>query len=66
MIPTNKDLVGKYIIVKDILFTDFMKDKDGNIITYDTPEEALSMCGIYEFPDVLILKVEHNYIEDEI
>lgn len=61
----NKNAVGKYIIVKDLKFTDFMKDDDGNIAMYDSMEDASLVCGMYEFPNVLILKVEYNHIEDD-
>lgn len=64
--PTkNSELVNKYIIVKDIYFSDFMKDEDGKIKTYNTRKEALETCGMYEFEDVLVLKIEANYIENE-
>lgn len=61
----NKELVGKFIIVKDLEFSDFMKDSEGKIKTYNSFDEAASTCGIYEFPDVLILQVVHNHIENE-
>jgi len=62
----NKDVVGKFIIIKDLEFSDFMKDKDDKINIYDTLEEASLTCGMYEFPDVLICKIEYNHIEPEI
>ena len=62
---SNKDLVGKHIIIKDLNFSDFMKDDDGNIITYDSFKQAAELCGMYELPNVLILKIEYNHIEDE-
>ena len=61
----NKDAVGKYIIIKDLKFSDFMKDKDGNIIVYDTEEDAGDTCGIYEFENVLICKIIFNHTENE-
>lgn len=61
----NSKVVGKYIIVKDLNFSDYMKDKDGKINVYDTFNEASLVCGMYEFPNVLILKVEYNHIERE-
>lgn len=61
----NKDTVGKFIIVKDLLFSDYFKDENGKIKTYNTIEEATNICGIYELPDVLILKIESNYIEKD-
>ena len=61
----NSELVGKYVIIKDLKFSDYMKDEDGNINTYDTFEEASLTCGMYEFEDVLIMKVEYNYVDRE-
>ncbi len=61
----NKDVVGKYIIITDILFTDFMKDKNGKINLYDTLDDACVTCGMYEFPDVLVCKIEFNHVEKE-
>ncbi len=59
----NKEVVGKYIIVKDLEFSDFMKDSNDKIKLYNSIKEAAETCGMYEFEDVLILKVEHNYVE---
>jgi len=59
----NKKAVGKFIIIKDLEFSDFMKDKDGKINVYDTLHEASLTCGMYEFPDVLICKIVYNHIE---
>lgn len=59
----NKDLVGKFIIVKDLQFSDFMKDDKEGICVYDTYEEACTTCGMYEFPDVLVMEIKYNHIE---
>jgi len=56
-------MIGKHIIIKDLKLSDFMKDKDGKIILYDTLEEAAEVCGIYEFPNALVCKIEYNHIE---
>lgn len=61
----NKDLVGKFVIVKDLNFTDFMKDETGNINVYDSLDAAASTCGMYEFEDVIVLQVVHNHVEPE-
>ena len=61
----NKNLVGKHIIIKDLDFSDYMKDEKGKIEIYDTLNEAAEVCGMYEFEDVLILKIEHNHIEND-
>jgi hypothetical protein len=59
----NSKVVDKYVIVKDLNFSDYMKDENGNIQVYDTLERAGLTCGMYEFEDVLILKIEYNHIE---
>ena len=59
----NEQSVGKYFIIRDISFSNFMKNEEGNIDLYDTFEEAALVCGMYEFPNVLICKVEYNHIE---
>lgn len=59
----NSEVVGKYVIVTDLNFSDFMKDKDGKINVYDTLKEAGLVCGMYEFDDALVLKVEFNHVE---
>jgi len=60
----NKDVVNKYVIIKDLNFSDYMKDEQGKIKTYDTFDEACETCGMYEFPDVLICKIISNYLEN--
>ena len=41
-----------------------MKDKDGNIIYYNTEEEARNICGLYEFVDAWIMKLIYNHKEE--
>jgi len=53
----------KYIIVKDLSFSDFMKDTEGNINIYNSLEDAHLTAGIYEFPEYLILEVVGEYKE---
>lgn len=60
---SNKNVVGKFIIVEDLKFTDYMKDNDGNIKLYNTLDDAALTCGMYEFPDALILEVKFNHVE---
>lgn len=60
----NKDAVGKFIIIKDLKFTDFMKNDKGEINLYDSYDDAMLTCGMYEFPDVLIVEVKANYVEE--
>jgi hypothetical protein len=52
----------KYVII-DLRNMDYMKDKDGNIIYYNTEEEAGIACGIYEFEDAWIMKLVYNHKE---
>ena len=59
----NENAKGKYVIIKDLNFSDFMKDEKGNTNTYDTLEQALDVCGMYEFENVLVCKIELNYLE---
>ena len=59
----NKDVIGKYFIIQDLQFNDFMKNKDGVVNLYNTIEEACETCGMYEFENALVCKVEFNYIE---
>ena len=61
----NSEVVGKFVIVKDLLFSDFMKDDAGNIKVYNTEEEASITCGMYEFPDVLVMQIRYNHIEEQ-
>ena len=62
---TNKESVGKYFIIQDLEFSDYMKDKEGKIKIYDTLDEAAEVCGMYEFPNALVCKVEFNHIEND-
>lgn len=59
----NKKIVGKYVIVKDLVFSDFMKDEDGKINLYDSFDAASLVCGMYEFEDVLIMEIKYNYVD---
>ena len=60
----NEEVVEKYFIIKDLAFSDFMKeDDDKTVQLYDTLERAVSTCGIYEFPNVLVCKVVCNYVD---
>jgi hypothetical protein len=61
----NEKAVGKFIIIKDLEFSDFMKDEEGKIKLYDSLREACETCGMYEFPNVLVCKIEFNHIEPE-
>ena len=56
---------GKYVII-DLRNMDYMKDDEGKIIYYDTFEEAGVVCGMYEFENAWICKLEFNHIEAEV
>jgi len=60
---SNKNKVGKFVIVKDLDFSDIMTDVNGKIKIYDNLEEACETCGIYEFEDALVLQVVFNHVE---
>jgi hypothetical protein len=57
-------MIGQYLII-DLRTMDFMKDKDGNIVYYDTEEQAGIVCGVHEFENAWILKLVYNHIEVE-
>lgn len=52
----------KYAII-DILTMDFMKNEEGFIKLYDTPDDASTVCGMYEFDDVWVVKLIYNHRE---
>lgn len=58
----NKEPSDRYVII-DINNSDFMKDENGDIAVYSSYSVALNVCGIYEFPDAWICKLDHNYKE---
>lgn len=62
-LPMNKDIVGKYVILKDLSCQDYMKDENGKMNVYDTLEEACATCGMYEFEDAIVIKIEYNHVE---
>lgn len=59
----NSEVVGKYVIIENLNLMDYMKDENGKICIYDTLDEAAITCGMYEFEDVLIMKIEYNHVE---
>jgi hypothetical protein len=44
---------------------DYMKDQEGNIIYYDTEEEACVVCGFHEFENAWVMQLVFNHIEEE-
>lgn len=55
---------GQYVII-DLRDMDFMKNKEGRINYYDTEDEACTVCGMYEFENVWVMKLIYNHIEAE-
>jgi hypothetical protein len=55
---------GQYIII-DIRTMDYMKNKDGHINYYDTLDDALLVCGMYEFENAWVVQLVYNHIEEE-
>ena len=53
---------GKYIII-DLRNMGYMKDKNSDIIYYDTEEEARNVCGMYELENAWVIKLIYNHIE---
>jgi len=54
----------KYVIV-DLRNMDYMKNEKGEINYYKTLDEACTVCGMYEFEDAWVCKLEYNHIEDK-
>ena len=55
---------GKYLII-DLDTAQVMKDVNGVTRIYDSMEEASLVCGMYEFEDVWICKLEYNYKDNQ-
>jgi len=54
---------GQYVII-DLRNMDFMKDEEGKINYYDTKQYACEVCGMYEFENAWVMKLEYNHIEN--
>ena len=54
---------GQYVII-DLRTMDIMKDQSGNIIYYNTEEEACNVCGINELENAWVMKLVYNHIEE--
>jgi len=53
---------GQFVII-DLRNMDFMKDKEGKIIFYNTMEDACLECGMYEFENAWVMELKFNHIE---
>ena len=60
----KNNIKGKYIII-DLKTMEYMKTENNEIIYYNTEEEAINTCGMYEFENVWICKLVFNHIEAE-
>tara|TARA_B110000908_G_scaffold152248_1_gene187729 strand:+ start:689 stop:859 length:171 start_codon:yes stop_codon:yes gene_type:complete len=54
---------GQYVII-DLRNMDFMKDENKKMCYYDTRQEACETCGMYEFENSWVMKLEYNHIEN--
>lgn len=61
----DKNDKDKFVII-DLRNMDFMKDEDGKINTYDTEDEASTVCGMYEFENAWVCQLVYNHIEEQI
>ena len=60
-----KLMKGQFIII-DIRTMDFMKNEEGRMNFYDTLDDALLVCGMYEFENAWVMQLIYNHIEEEI
>lgn len=56
-------MMEKYIIVDIESKEFFTNSENGTVDIINTIEEAKEICGIYEFPNAWICKLEYNYVE---
>ena len=54
---------NKYVII-DLRNMDYMKDENDKICYYDTMDDACLTCGMYEFENAWVMKLEYNHIEN--
>lgn len=54
----------KHIIV-DLDKKDFMKNSKGEVVIYDSEDEACTTCGMYEFENVWVAKLIFNHKEND-
>jgi hypothetical protein len=54
----------KYIIV-DLKTMEYFKTVNGEMMFFDTEEETLLHCGIYELQNVWVMKLIYNHIEQD-
>ena len=54
---------NKYIII-DLRTMEYFKGLDGTMKIFDTEEDAMLHCGIYEFENAWVCKLIYNHIEE--
>ena len=54
----------KYIIV-DLKTMEYFKTMHGDMMFFDTDEDAANHCGIYELPNAWVMKLIYNHIEQD-
>jgi len=52
-------------IIVNLHDMDYMKDKEGKIMFFDTLNEACEVCGMYEFSDAWVMQLMYNHIEKD-
>lgn len=57
-----KLMKGQFIII-DLRTMDFMKNEEGRMNFYDTLDDALLTCGMYEFENAWVVQLVHNHQE---
>ncbi len=60
----NKQSSVKYIIV-DTINKKFFLDADGNVKIFDTFDDAVLHCNIYELPNAWVCHLIYNYQDNE-
>ena len=56
----------KYVII-DLRTMDYFKHSStGDIILFDTREEAAEACGMYEFENAWVCHLVYNHIENDV
>ena len=58
------NMKGQYIIV-DLNTMEYFKTVEGEMMFFDTDEDALLHCGIYELPNAWVMKLIYNHIEQD-
>jgi len=59
----NNNMKGKYVII-DLRDMGYFKENGKDIVYFDTLDAAAETCGMYEFENVWIMKLEYNYIDE--